>query len=100
MGYVEACVFMLFIATLSSFTIGDPQVPCYFIFADSLYDNDNNNDLVTEAKVNFPPYGVDLPDGPTGRFSKGRNIADVIGVYLFLFIKYEWCIDNLNLAIT
>ncbi|KAJ0808827.1 putative triacylglycerol lipase [Helianthus annuus] len=79
MGYVEACVFMLFIATLSSFTIGDPQVPCYFRFADSLYDNDNNNDLVTEAKVNFPPYGVDLPDGPTGRFSKGRNIADVIG---------------------
>ncbi|KAF5821028.1 putative triacylglycerol lipase [Helianthus annuus] len=82
MGYVEAYVFMFFIATLSSFTIGDPQVPCYFIFGDSLYDNGNNNDLVTEAKVNFPPYGVDFPDGPTGRFSNGRNIADVIAELL------------------
>ncbi|GJT10093.1 GDSL esterase/lipase-like protein [Tanacetum coccineum] len=53
-----------------------PQVPCYFIFGDSLYDNGNNNNLVTEAKANYPPYGIDFPDGPTGRFSNGRNIAD------------------------
>lgn len=83
--------FVFFIATLSSFISCAPQVPCYFIFGDSLYDNGNNNDLVTEARANYPPYGIDFPDGPTGRFSNGRNIADVIGLFLiryhFLMIK-------------
>ncbi|XP_071721108.1 GDSL esterase/lipase At4g18970-like [Rutidosis leptorrhynchoides] len=75
---IRAYVLVSFISTLCSFALGVPQVPCYFIFGDSLYDNGNNNDLVTEAKVNFLPYGIDFPDGPTGRFSNGRNIADVI----------------------
>ncbi|XP_076882823.1 GDSL esterase/lipase At5g45670-like [Bidens hawaiensis] len=61
---------------------GNPQVPCYFIFGDSLMDNGNNNHLLTQAKVNFPPYGIDFPDGPTGRFSNGRNTADVIAQLL------------------
>ncbi|KAD3338031.1 hypothetical protein E3N88_33552 [Mikania micrantha] len=82
MGYLVACVFILSIATLSSCTTSVPQVPCYFIFGDSLYDNGNNNHLVTEAKANFPPYGIDYSDGPTGRFSNGRNIADVIAELL------------------
>ncbi|KAK9057868.1 hypothetical protein SSX86_022707 [Deinandra increscens subsp. villosa] len=82
MGSVKAYVFLLFIATLSSFTMAVPQVPCYFIFGDSLYDNGNNNHLFTEAKSDFPPYGIDHPDGPTGRFSNGRNIADVIAQLL------------------
>lgn len=73
---------MLIMATLSGFTTGVPQVPCYFIFGDSLYDNGNNNQLVTEAKANFPPYGIDFPDGPTGRFSNGRNLPDVIAELL------------------
>ncbi|KAD3338072.1 hypothetical protein E3N88_33593 [Mikania micrantha] len=45
-------------------------------------DNGNNNRLLTQAKVNFPPYGIDFPDGPTGRFSNGRNVADVIAQLL------------------
>lgn len=61
----------------------EPQVPCYFVFGDSLADNGNNNQLKTSAKVNFPPYGIDFRDGPTGRFSNGRNYADIIGIYLF-----------------
>ncbi|CAN8273430.1 unnamed protein product [Cochlearia groenlandica] len=52
--------------------------PCYFVFGDSVFDNGNNNDLNTIAKVNYLPYGIDYPDGPTGRFSNGRNIPDVI----------------------
>lgn len=65
-------------------TIGEPQVPCYFIFGDSLVDNGNNNKLVTEAKVNYPPYGVDFPGGvATGRFSNGENTADILGIYFF-----------------
>ncbi|WOG86529.1 hypothetical protein DCAR_0205740 [Daucus carota subsp. sativus] len=61
----------------------EPQVPCYFIFGDSIVDNGNNNGLVTQAKVNYPPYGVDFPGGiATGRFSNGENTADIIGKLL------------------
>ncbi|XP_024983903.1 GDSL esterase/lipase At5g45670-like [Cynara cardunculus var. scolymus] len=83
MGFgVEALVSMLMVATLSSFAAAVPQVPCYFVFGDSLMDNGNNNDLVTNAKSNVPPYGIDFPDGPTGRFSNGRNTADAIAQLL------------------
>uniref|UniRef100_A0A6N2KAG1 SGNH hydrolase-type esterase domain-containing protein n=1 Tax=Salix viminalis TaxID=40686 RepID=A0A6N2KAG1_SALVM len=50
-----------------------PQVPCFFIFGDSLADNGNNNNLVTAAKANYRPYGIDFPDGTTGRFTNGRT---------------------------
>nr|GEX72379.1 GDSL esterase/lipase At1g29670-like [Tanacetum cinerariifolium] len=43
--------------------VSQPQVPCYFIFGDSLVDNGNNNRLVTMAKANYPPYGIDFPQG-------------------------------------
>ncbi|XP_071709072.1 GDSL esterase/lipase At5g45670-like [Rutidosis leptorrhynchoides] len=59
-----------------------PQVPCYFIFGDSWVDNGNNNKLDTKCKVNYPPYGVDFPDGNTGRFTNGRTTADIIGQLL------------------
>ncbi|KAJ0008381.1 hypothetical protein Pint_30588 [Pistacia integerrima] len=58
------------------------QVPCYFIFGDSLFDIGNNNDLQTKAKANFPPYGIDFPGGATGRFTNGRNMADVLAELL------------------
>ena len=32
------------------------------------------------AKVNYQPYGIDFPAGPTGRFTNGRNIGDIIGM--------------------
>ncbi|CAK7323770.1 unnamed protein product [Dovyalis caffra] len=56
-----------------------PQVPCYFIFGSSAYDSGNNNELSTIAKANYPPYGVDFPQGATGRFCNGRNTADFLG---------------------
>ncbi|XP_024988198.1 GDSL esterase/lipase At1g29670-like [Cynara cardunculus var. scolymus] len=59
--------------------VGQPQVPCYFIFGDSLVDNGNNNELRTTAKANYPPYGVDFPEGVSGRFTNGRTYADIIG---------------------
>ncbi|KAK7247218.1 hypothetical protein RIF29_42095 [Crotalaria pallida] len=58
--------------------VGDPQVPCLFIFGDSLSDCGNNNQLATRAKVNYLPYGIDFPTGPTGRFTNGRTQADFI----------------------
>ncbi|ESQ54199.1 hypothetical protein EUTSA_v10025601mg [Eutrema salsugineum] len=54
------------------------QTPCYFVFGDSVFDNGNNNVLNTSAKVNYLPYGIDFTQGPTGRFSNGRNIPDFI----------------------
>ncbi|CAN4116578.1 unnamed protein product [Withania somnifera] len=58
---------------------GEPQVPCYFIFGDSLVDNGNNNNLTTLAKANYFPYGVDFPNGPqNGRFTNGLNKVDFI----------------------
>ncbi|KAK3007489.1 hypothetical protein RJ639_014611 [Escallonia herrerae] len=64
------------------YVCGEPQVPCYFIFGDSLVDNGNNNALNTLNKANFSPYGIDFVDGPTGRFTNGRNIADIIAELL------------------
>ncbi|KAM0065122.1 putative triacylglycerol lipase [Helianthus debilis subsp. tardiflorus] len=62
--------------------IAQPQVPCYFIFGGSLVDNGNNNRLVTTQKANYPPYGIDFPQGATGRFTNGRTTADFIGQLL------------------
>ncbi|PSR98659.1 GDSL esterase/lipase [Actinidia chinensis var. chinensis] len=75
------------LANLMPLVFGEPQVSCFFIFGDSLVDNGNNNDLDTTAKANYAPYGVDFPDGPTGRFSNGRNMADIIADLLG-FDKY------------
>ncbi|KAE8688249.1 GDSL esterase/lipase [Hibiscus syriacus] len=61
---------------------GSPQVPCYFIFGDSLVDNGNNNRLSSLAKANYLPNGIDFPNGPTGRFSNGKTTVDVIAQLL------------------
>ncbi|KAJ4718999.1 GDSL esterase/lipase [Melia azedarach] len=74
---LQYVIILLFILNLSPLIIGVEQVPCYFIFGASLYDNGNNNFLFTLARANFPPYGIDFPAGQTGRFSNGRNIADI-----------------------
>ncbi|CAI9772015.1 unnamed protein product [Fraxinus pennsylvanica] len=76
------CFVLVFLSVLLPFAIGAPQVPCFFIFGDSLIDNGNNNDLVTQAKVNYLPYGIDFPLGPTGRFTNGQNTADVLAKLL------------------
>ncbi|RDX66307.1 GDSL esterase/lipase, partial [Mucuna pruriens] len=60
------------------------QVPCYFIFGDSWADNGNNNQLWSYAKANYLPYGIDFPIGPTGRFSNGKTIVDVLAEFLGL----------------
>ncbi|GLJ54165.1 hypothetical protein SUGI_1160760 [Cryptomeria japonica] len=60
------------------------QVPALFIFGDSLSDDGNNNYLSSLARSNFPPYGIDFPFGPTGRFCNGRTVVDYIGQFLGL----------------
>ncbi|XP_034675248.1 GDSL esterase/lipase At1g33811 [Vitis riparia] len=60
----------------------EPQVPCFFIFGDSLVDNGNNNGILTLARANYRPYGIDFPQGVTGRFTNGRTYVDALAQLL------------------
>ncbi|XP_057948463.1 GDSL esterase/lipase At5g45670-like [Malania oleifera] len=77
-----AAVALVVILNLGCGVGGETQVPCYFIFGDSLVDNGNNNDISSLAKANYLPYGIDYPDGPSGRFSNGKTTVDVIAELL------------------
>ncbi|KAL2319171.1 hypothetical protein Fmac_033047 [Flemingia macrophylla] len=56
------------------------SVPAVLVFGDSVMDTgNNNNNFITEARCNFPPYGKDFPGGvPTGRFGNGKVPSDII----------------------
>lgn len=59
-----------------------------FIFGDSLVDVGNNNYLFTLSKADSSPYGIDFRPSngqPTGRFTNGRTISDIVGMSLYLF---------------
>ncbi|XP_061366372.1 GDSL esterase/lipase At5g18430-like [Gastrolobium bilobum] len=57
----------------------DAKPRAFFVFGDSLVDSGNNNYLATTARADSPPYGIDYPTRrPTGRFSNGLNIPDLI----------------------
>ncbi|KAI6682597.1 hypothetical protein NL676_036478 [Syzygium grande] len=75
-------LFLVSLNLLPSLVLGAPQVPCYFIFGDSLADDGNNNNLLTLAKTNYPPYGIDFPDGAAGRFTNGRTSVNIIAQLL------------------
>ncbi|KAL8460771.1 hypothetical protein ACS0TY_032326 [Phlomoides rotata] len=78
--WMVLCVVM--VVNLHNVVVAEPQVPCFFIFGDSLVDNGNNNAIQSLARANYLPYGVDFPDGPTGRFSNGKTTVDVIAELL------------------
>lgn len=81
---------IIFALKIVSFGVnGDPQVPCYFIFGDSLVDNGNNNGIASLARANYLPYGIDFPSGPTGRFSNGRTVVDTVGKFHIRFLCYK-----------
>ena len=64
------------------------QVPANFVFGDSLVDAGNNNYLVSLSKANYLPNGIDFGK-PTGRYTNGRTIIDIIGkLYIFQFILF------------
>uniref|UniRef100_A0A803KPN6 GDSL esterase/lipase n=1 Tax=Chenopodium quinoa TaxID=63459 RepID=A0A803KPN6_CHEQI len=105
-------ILTIFVASLHLYWVNgepplaSPQVPCFFIFGDSLSDSGNNNNLVTLARANFQPYGIDFPDGPTGRFTNGRTTVDIIGDHLglksyikaFPIVKEQEIVDGVNYA--
>ena len=95
-------VFIILCSTEALVKLPDNEtVPALIVFGDSIVDPGNNNDLVSVAKCNFPPYGRDFIGGiPTGRFSNGKIPSDFIGPsyspstlscmqsYLLLQMKY------------
>ncbi|MCD9560046.1 hypothetical protein HAX54_018475 [Datura stramonium] len=57
----------------------DVNITAVFAFGDSIVDQGNNNNLTTQAKCNFLPYGKDFMGGkPTGRFSNARTPPDML----------------------
>ncbi|KAG9147488.1 hypothetical protein Leryth_007304 [Lithospermum erythrorhizon] len=63
----------------------ESKVKGMFVFGSSLVDNGNNNFLnKSRAKADYLPYGVDFGFGPSGRFTNGRNVIDLIGEKLKL----------------
>lgn len=75
------CLFFLLIGNINGCKcqMQESQVPGFFIFGDSLVDNGNNNGILTLARANYRPYGIDFPQGTTGRFTNGITLVDAIG---------------------
>ncbi|KAG8362693.1 hypothetical protein BUALT_Bualt01G0109300 [Buddleja alternifolia] len=72
------CVIFWLILGFGDF-VTPAESKAFFVFGDSLVDNGNNNYLATTARADAPPYGIDYPTHrPTGRFSNGLNIPDII----------------------
>ncbi|XP_065863836.1 GDSL esterase/lipase At4g16230-like [Euphorbia lathyris] len=54
------------------------NIPANFVFGDSLVDVGNNNYIISLSKADFAPNGIDFGK-PTGRYTNGRTIVDIIG---------------------
>nr|XP_043639387.1 GDSL esterase/lipase At4g16230-like [Erigeron canadensis] len=54
------------------------NISAIFIFGDSIADVGNNNYIASLSKANFEPVGIDF-GMPTGRFTNGRTVFDIIG---------------------
>ncbi|XP_062183534.1 GDSL esterase/lipase At1g33811-like [Phragmites australis] len=61
-----------------------PLAPCMYVFGDSLVDNGNNNGILSLARANYRPYGIDFHEGPPGRFTNGRTMVDFLSDMLGL----------------
>ena len=66
------------------------SVSAVLAFGDSFVDQGNNNYINTLGKANFLPYGKDFEGGkPTGRFSNGRTIADILSKTFCFPLKWS-----------
>ncbi|KAK8579872.1 hypothetical protein V6N13_143034 [Hibiscus sabdariffa] len=80
-GHILLCLELLACFSQSK---GD-EIKGMFVFGSSLVDNGNNNFLHDSlAKADFLPYGIDFPQGPSGRFTNGKNVVDLLAQMLKL----------------
>lgn len=71
--------------TISSSKRIQSKFSAIFYFGDSVLDTGNNNHIPTLAVGNHFPYGRDFPGSkPTGRFSNGRLVPDLLNEKLQL----------------
>ncbi|KAI3423375.1 Lipase_GDSL domain-containing protein [Psidium guajava] len=78
-SWISCSVILSLAAMIGIAAPGAEAARAFFVFGDSLVDNGNNNYLATTARADSPPYGIDYPTHrPTGRFSNGLNIPDII----------------------
>ncbi|XVE82281.1 hypothetical protein DITRI_Ditri15bG0135600 [Diplodiscus trichospermus] len=75
---IVGIVFQVMTVKLLLGTCFAKDVPANFVFGDSLVDAGNNNYIASLCKANVVPNGIDF-GGPTGRFTNGRTIVDIIG---------------------
>ncbi|KAK7246256.1 hypothetical protein RIF29_41118 [Crotalaria pallida] len=68
---------VLLVLALFKMTTSD-ELPANFVLGDSLVDVGNNNYIVSISRADFLPFGLDF-GRPTGRFTNGRTIVDIIG---------------------
>jgi phospholipase/lecithinase/hemolysin len=69
-------------AAVTATAAAKASVPCMYVFGDSLVDNGNNNNMLSLARANYRPYGVDFHEGPPGRFTNGRTMVDFLSEML------------------
>ncbi|KAK8570030.1 hypothetical protein V6N13_002733 [Hibiscus sabdariffa] len=73
-------LFLNLVTTIVIMVSPTPLAEVRAFFGDSLVDNGNNNYLATTARADSLPYGFGYPTHrPTGRFSNGLNLPDIIG---------------------
>ncbi|GER42524.1 GDSL esterase/lipase [Striga asiatica] len=78
-----ALVSLILLAFSSNYIATKAEARSFFVFGDSLVDSGNNNYLITTARADSLPYGIDYPTHrPTGRFSNGLNIPDIISEHM------------------
>lgn len=70
-------IHILSISTTTSKSLTLPKFQAILIFGDSTVDTGNNNYIHTVLKANHAPYGKDS-QVPTGRFSNGKLIPDLV----------------------
>ena len=59
----------------------------FFFFVDSSVENGNNNSLVTLARANYRPYGINFPKGASSGFTNGRTYVDAPGRIIFMICE-------------
>ena len=89
---------LLVLCTLAGVGRGNYEgMSASFVFGDSLVDAGNNNWLSTLSKANIQPNGIDFAASsgqPTGRYTNGRTIADIVGVYTLSFLLTACIADD------
>ncbi|XP_057529646.1 GDSL esterase/lipase At2g23540 [Amaranthus tricolor] len=82
LNMILSLIIIVIISMVRKSTADDNLLGASFIFGDSLVDAGNNNYLNTLSKADMTPNGIDFKasgGNPTGRFTNGRTIGDIVG---------------------